>query len=47
MKQLENHELKTVYGGGISIAAGAMIVAGIVFLIGVIDGFLRPYQCRE
>lgn len=47
MRQLEIQELKTIYGGGLSIAAGACIVAGIVFLIGVIDGFFRPYQCRE
>ncbi len=47
MKQIENCELKTIYGGGVSIGAASIIVAGIVFIIGVIDGFLRPYQCRE
>ncbi len=47
MNQIENCELKTIYGGGLSVGTASVIVVGIVFIIGVIDGFLRPYQCRE
>ena len=46
MRKLEKHELLTINGGGISFAVGAFIVAGVVFLIGVIDGYTRPYKCR-
>ena len=47
MKQMEKEELKTINGGGSCIVTGAIVVAGIVFLVGIIDGFLRPYKCRE
>lgn len=47
MKQIEKEELKTIHGGGSYIVTGAIVVAGIVFLVGIIDGFLRPYKCRE
>lgn len=44
---LSKDRLKEIYGGEITLAAGCLIVAGIVFVIGVIDGFLRPLQCRK
>lgn len=42
--KLENSELKNIQGGGIGI--GLLIGAGIVFLIGVIDGYVRPLKCN-
>ncbi|MEG0021591.1 MAG: class IIb bacteriocin, lactobin A/cerein 7B family [Bacilli bacterium] len=44
MKELNNKELMEVKGGG----AGTIliIIAGIVFLIGVIDGYVRPLPCN-
>lgn len=44
---MTNEELKQISGGGISVAAGVIIVAGLSFLIGVIDGFCRPYACNN
>ena len=38
--------MKKINGGGISLGAGALIVMGAVFIIGVIDGFLRPLECH-
>lgn len=40
-------ELKKINGGAISFTTGGLIVAGVVFLIGVIDGFVRPYACHK
>ena len=47
VKEVQTNELKTVYGGSISIGAGLAIVAGIVFIIGAIDGYLRPLSCHK
>ena len=44
MKELSVNELSDVKGGGAAI--GLAIVAGITFLIGVIDGFVRPLRCK-
>lgn len=43
---LEKRELLNVQGGGISAGLLTCIGAGIVFLIGVIDGFVRPLKCN-
>ena len=37
----------TVKGGGFSIWACAGIIAGVVFIAGVIDGYVRPLPCRD
>lgn len=44
MVELTKKELKNINGGGIGtfIAIGA----GIVFMIGLIDGLVRPLACR-
>lgn len=47
MEMIKKEELLLMNGGSISLTAGLLIVAGITFLIGVIDGFLRPYACRK
>ena len=47
-EELTNYELKKINGGAVHwgfVVAG--IGAGIAFLIGVIDGYLRPYACRK
>jgi len=45
METLTTKELKTIKGG-ISAWAIAGIIAGGVFIIGVIDGFFRPLKCN-
>lgn len=42
--ELKETELKKINGGGMGLAL--LIGAGIIFLIGVIDGYVRPYKCR-
>ena len=48
MKNLTNEELKCVDGGGVSLGLGigALIVAGVTFIVGVIDGMVRPLKCN-
>lgn len=46
MKKIEKENLKNVYGGGFSFSLAALIGAGITFIIGVIDGYVRPLACR-
>lgn len=46
MKRIEEQELKQIYGGGFSFGIAGLIGAGITFLIGVIDGYIRPLACR-
>lgn len=46
MKQLKDEELQHIEGGGLSFSTGLAIAAGIVFLIGVVDGYFRPLPCR-
>jgi len=46
MEEIEKNDLKTIKGGAMSIWGGIGIVSGIVFLIGVIDGFVRPLKCN-
>lgn len=44
---LEERELKQISGGGFSLGLGALIGAGITFLIGIIDGYIRPLACHK
>lgn len=44
MRELSVNELNEVSGGGISF--GLAIFAGITFIIGVIDGYVRPLKCN-
>ena len=46
MLVLTNNDLKNINGGGISFAVGALIVAGVIFIIGVIDGYVNPKSCN-
>lgn len=43
---LEKEELLEIYGGAISYGLMTAIVGGIVFIIGIVDGYLRPLKCR-
>lgn len=44
MEKLNDKELKKISGGGLGL--GILIGAGIIFLIGVIDGYIRPLKCN-
>lgn len=44
MKEVKENELKKIKGGGVGV--GFLIAAGIVFIIGVIDGYVRPLKCN-
>ncbi|MDD3241719.1 MAG: class IIb bacteriocin, lactobin A/cerein 7B family [Bacilli bacterium] len=46
MKRLSEQELEEVRGG-FSFLIGAGIVAIIVFLVGVFDGYTRPIKCNR
>ena len=45
IKKISKEELQKMNGGGFLGIAG--IITGIVFAIGVIDGFVRPKKCTE
>ena len=38
------NELKKIQGGGMGI--GLLVAAGIIFVIGIIDGYVRPLKCN-
>lgn len=46
MKELQEEELKEVQGGGISLGTGLLIIGGVAFVVGLIDGIVRPLKCR-
>ena len=45
MKEITAEEMKRVKGGTFTIWTGLGIVAIIVFLAGVIDGYVHPKEC--
>ena len=47
MKELKVDELVNISGGGFSFGIFALIGAGISFIIGVIDGYVRPLSCNK
>ena len=47
MKQLTKEELNSVEGGLLkNFTAWGLIGAGVTFIIGVINGYLRPLPCK-
>ena len=46
MNNLNDKELMNINGGGINIGLVVGIAAGVTFLIGVIDGIIRPLKCN-
>lgn len=47
MKEMNQNELKQINGGGINFGIWAAIGAGITFLIGLVDGYIRPMACNK
>lgn len=43
--KMNKEELLSITGGGISVGAVAGIGALITFIIGIVDGYLRPQKC--
>ena len=46
MKELTKEELMNVKGGGFSIGIGVIVTAAVAFVIGVVDGIVRPLKCN-
>lgn len=46
MIELTHKELMDIEGGSISFGIGLLVGAAIVFIIGVIDGYVRPLKCN-
>ena len=46
MKELKEQELKNINGGAFKIGIGLAIAAGVTFLIGLVNGYVRPLDCR-
>ncbi len=47
MKEIEQQELEKVQGGGIMPWGLFGIGAAVVFVIGLFDGFTRPFGCNK
>jgi len=46
MIKLKEKEMKEISGGGINVGLWIGIGAGVSFLIGLIDGIIRPLKCN-
>ncbi|MGN1338274.1 MAG: class IIb bacteriocin, lactobin A/cerein 7B family [Candidatus Coprovivens sp.] len=47
MKQLSEKELNNIEGGILkNFTAWGIIGAGVTFIIGIINGYIRPLPCR-
>lgn len=46
--KLKTNELKMIYAGsGASTGIiAAAIITGVSFIVGIFDGFIRPFKCR-
>lgn len=44
--KLSNKELTMISGGGVNLGVGMIIASAVIFIIGVIDGFVRPLKCN-
>lgn len=47
IKSLNKEDLLKINGGGVSAWAVFGIGAALVFIAGVIDGFVRPLACNK
>jgi len=45
MNNLSNERLEKTVGGEINVVGVAAIVAGVIFVIGVIEGIVNPKKC--
>lgn len=46
MVELDLNEMKNISGGGLSLGTIIGIGSFITFIIGIIDGYMRPLACR-
>lgn len=46
MKEMSKEELVHTEGGALSLGAILAITGGLIFLVGVIDGYTRPLPCH-
>ena len=46
MIEINNDELRQIDGGAFNVGIAVAIVAGITFIVGVIDGIVRPLKCN-
>ena len=44
MEKISNNELKQINGGGLGL--GLLLGGLATFIIGIIDGYVRPLKCR-
>lgn len=44
---IENEELKEISGGGLKYGIAAIVGGILTFLVGVVDGYLRPLSCNK
>ena len=45
--ELTKSEMMNISGGAISAWGVAGIVGAVIFIIGVIDGYVRPLACQK
>lgn len=46
MENLTDKQMMSIQGGGVNLGVIVGIAAGVTFLIGVIDGLIRPLKCN-
>lgn len=46
MVELQKKQLLEIKGGASKLGIAAGIIAGVIFVIGVIDGYIRPLRCN-
>ena len=44
---LTNDDLYNIKAGAINSSVVALIIAGVIFIVGVIDGYMRPLKCNK
>lgn len=45
--KLTKNELLQITGGGVDLGVISAIGAALTFIIGIIDGYLRPIKCNQ
>ncbi len=45
MKEMNRQQLESVKGG-FSVWAGLVITAIVIFVVGIVDGFVHPKECE-
>lgn len=46
MKKLSNYEKRNIKAGAKTGFIVAAVASAVTFLIGIFDGFTRPFKCR-